>query len=203
MLVIDSPWIAGSWFAASRIGYVLFVALALRAEEERGATEPRDEAWDVFRRRAAWIMDNDAIAFVAFCIVTAGTFQPPLPWSLTLAAGAVLTAVGAFAKVWANASLAPGSFYWRNFFRPPEPHTLTAKGPYRWIRNPMYTVGYAHTYGIALAFQSPPGLVASAFSQAMILALHFLVEEPHLERIRMLAEAKAAENVPQPPAAMT
>src|ERR1051325_5449318 len=56
-------------------------------------------------------------------------------------------------------------------------------GPYRWLRNPMYTVGYVQTYGLALLVASLPGLVAAVFSQGAIVAFYRLVERPHYQRL--------------------
>src|SRR5205823_10694441 len=59
----------------------------------------------------------------------------------------------------------------------------TIAGPYRWLRNPMYTVGYLQTYGLALLVASLPGLVAAVFSQGAIVAFYRLVERPHYQRL--------------------
>ena len=184
---IDLPWLAVVWFAASRVAYVGYVGVSLRAQELRGppvAEGAEDGAWPRFSTRASWLMDNDAIAFVALCVVTAGTVAPSMPWSVAIVVGGVLVLLGSGVKIWANASLSPGSYHWRNFFIAPAPHTLVASGPYRWVSNPMYTIGYAHLYGVALAMKSLPGLAAAVGAQASILLLHLLVERPHLHRLR-------------------
>ena len=71
--------------------------------------------------------------------------------------------------------------HWRNFFVHEE-KTFSASGPYKLFANPMYTLGYAHAYGVALAWLSFPGLLAAAFAQATILALNALIEQPHFRR---------------------
>lgn len=180
-----SAWLAASWFVASRLAYVLFVGTALRAEDRRDDRgEGRGAAWERFSARASWLMDNDAVAFVALCLVTAGVFPPGIPWTATVVAGFLLCVVGVGVKVLAAASLPVGSYHWRDFFLLPESRTLLAPGLYRWVSNPMYTLGYAHVYGLALALRSWPGLAAGAFAQASILLLLVLVELPHLRRHR-------------------
>jgi hypothetical protein len=47
----------------------------------------------------------------------------------------------------------------------------------------MYTIGYLHTYGLALMLRSFPGLIASAFAQLAILTFYRIVEKPHFERL--------------------
>jgi protein-S-isoprenylcysteine O-methyltransferase Ste14 len=128
-------------------------------------------------------MDNDAVAFGAMCLVTRDTFPLPEPRWAAVAAGALLCVAGVGVKVWAKLSLAEGGYLWRNFFLPREHERVSARGPYRWFANPMYTVGYAHAYGFALALGSAPGLAGAAFAQAAILLLNALVETPQVERM--------------------
>ena len=71
------------------------------------------------------------------------------------------------------------AYYWYNFFAVPTSPPPPAGGPYRVLRNPMYTVGYLPSYGLALATASLPGLVAAAFDHAAILAFFYMVEQPH------------------------
>lgn len=171
------------WFAASRIAYVLYVGLTLAWVARHGPASLREgpeKAWLRFRSISSWLMDNDAVAFGALCVVSLDSFAPVVPRWVPVAAGAVLFAVGVGVKTWAAASLDSGAYHWRNFFVPRKEGGLSAAGPYRWLKNPMYTLGYAHAYGFALAFCSGPGLLAAAFAQALMLTLNQLVERPHL-----------------------
>src|SRR2546429_551970 len=56
-------------------------------------------------------------------------------------------------------------------------------GPYRFLRNPMYTVGYLQTYGFALVTRSWPGLAAALIDHVAILLFYQLVEKPHFEKV--------------------
>lgn len=175
--------IGALWFAASRLAYVLYVGLTLAWVARHGPARLRggpESAWRRFRTISSWLMDNDAVAFGALCIVSLDSLPLDMPRWVPVAAGAVLFAVGVGVKTWAAASLDPGAYHWRNFFVPRKEDGLSAAGPYRWLRNPMYTVGYAHAYGFALALCSGPGLLAAAFAQALMLTLNELVERPHL-----------------------
>lgn len=186
VVVVDSVPLAVGWFVASRLAYVLFVGLSLRAETRHGSLSRRggpEKAWRRFSVRASWLMDNDAIAIAALCLVTAGTLAAPFPFWATAVAGLGLVVLGVGVKVWATSSLAPGSWHWRDFFIPSEDAAASAVGPYRFISNPMYTVGYAHAYGIALFFRSVHGIAAAAFAQATILLLLHAVERPHFGRM--------------------
>ncbi|NOT10196.1 MAG: hypothetical protein HOP28_18535 [Gemmatimonadales bacterium] len=128
---------------------------------------------------AAFLMNNDALSFVVLCLATRDTFPSPLPVPVAIAGGALLIAAGLGVKLWAASALGPAAYYWGNFFRDEPAVAPSLTGPYRWLDNPMYTVGYLHAYGFALATQSVPGLFAAVFDQAAILAFHYLVERPH------------------------
>ena len=173
--------IALGYSVLSRLAYVLYIGLALR----RADAEPVSSgaaAHARFRRRAAFLMYHDGVAFVAVCILTRGTIELPLPlvWRL---AGAALVAVGVGVKLWAAATLGADGYYWRDFFEREIRPVPTIAGPYRWLRNPMYTVGYLQTYGVALLVASAPGLAAAVFSQGAIVAFYRLVERPHYQRL--------------------
>jgi protein-S-isoprenylcysteine O-methyltransferase Ste14 len=178
--------LAEVWFVASRLAYVLFVGLSLQAESRRGALSRHGgpaAAWPRFRERASRLMVGDAVAFGALCVAARGTVVVPGPVWLGPAAGVVLVLLGIGTKIWATATLAEGSFYWRDFFVPPENRSRSAGGPYRWLSNPMYSLGYAHAYGLAVLTRSGPGLAGAVFAQAAILSLAVLVERPHVRRL--------------------
>ena len=162
----------------SRLAYVLFVGWTLRRDENAG-----DEAFRRFRRRAAWIMNHDGFAFILLCVVTRDTWTLPFSPTLTIAAGAALGLIGVGAKVWAARTLGGDAYYWRNFFVPESGTGPASAGPYRFISNPMYTVGYLQTYGLALILRSFPGIIAAGFSQAAILVFYLAVERPHFRRL--------------------
>jgi protein-S-isoprenylcysteine O-methyltransferase Ste14 len=165
----------------SRLAYVLYIGLALRHADAdpamRGAA-----AYARFRRRAAVLMYHDGVAFIVVCVLTRGTLDLPLPLAWRVA-GVALVALGVAVKLWAAATLGADGYYWRDFFELETRPAPTIAGPYRWLRNPMYTVGYVQTYGLALLVASLPGLVAAVFSQGAIVAFYRLVERPHYQRL--------------------
>jgi protein-S-isoprenylcysteine O-methyltransferase Ste14 len=163
----------------SRLAYVVFVGWVLRRQERgRPVMEfPR------FRTLAAVAMNNDAVAFTLLCLTTRGTLELALPPAAALVAGAVLVIVGLGTKLWAARTLGGGAYYWHNFFAPEDSKGPVTSGPYRFASNPMYTIGYLQTYGLALMTRSMPGLIAAVFSQAAILAFYLIVEKPHFTRL--------------------
>ena len=184
ILAWGSAAIAIAWFAVSRITYIGFAAVSLKRAprpEDAMPLDVREKSWRRFRDRASWLMDNDAVALCTLIVATRGTFDVGMPWWVAIVSGVGLCIVGISVKLWAGAHLPEGSYHWRNFFVHEET-TFSASGPYKLFANPMYTLGYAHAYGVALAWLSFPGLLASAFAQATILALNALIEQPHFRR---------------------
>lgn len=182
-------WAALGYAILSRLTYVIYVGLALKGEEQGRIftrREGREAGFRRFRRTASRVMTNDGVAFIAACVFGWGTL--PVGGAaarlIAAAAGVVLVIVGVGTKLWARATLGPDAYYWANFFTEGPEVTAARTGPYRFLRNPMYTVGYLHTYGLALVTASVPGLIAAAFDQAAILAFYQLVEKPHFNRHR-------------------
>jgi protein-S-isoprenylcysteine O-methyltransferase Ste14 len=196
-----SAALAEGWFVLSRLAYVGFVAVSLRAVSRARSPDglrDADARWQRFAARASHVMFGDAIAFCALCVVTRGTIPAAGPTWLAPALGGIFLVLGVGTKVWATAHLEKGSFYWRDFFVPHEERVHSASGPYRWLANPMYTVGYAHTYGLALLLASGPGLLGAAFAQVMIVLLATLVERPHVRRFRREPDVWLGEQASDP-----
>jgi protein-S-isoprenylcysteine O-methyltransferase Ste14 len=128
-----------------------------------------------------------ATLFIAFLLV----YLPArmLSWSgvnrpatigLAQISGAVLVAAGAVIALWCVASFVslgkgtPAPF--------DAPRQLVVRGPYRFVRNPMYIGATVALAGAALYYRS---MAILAYSAAFILACHLFVilyEEPTLRR---------------------
>lgn len=177
--------IALGYHLASRLAYVIGIGVAL-TQQKRSQRFTRhagvEAGYRRFRRLAAIVMNNDALSFVILCLVTRGTLGPVLPSGVLLGIGLALILLGAGTKLWAAAALAPGAYHWHDVFEPSAFLALEPQGPYRLLKNPMYTVGYLHAYGFALVTGSWLGLLAAGFDQAAILTFHQLVEKPHVIR---------------------
>ena len=168
----------------SRLAYVFYVGYALRSQERTGLFTRRwgpEGGFRRFRRIAAFVMNNDGVSFAILCMVTWDSLTLPPLRSALIAVGAFLMVLGGLTKFWAAATLGERAYYWHNFFTT-ESAPLNTRGPYRFLKNPMYTVGYLPLYGLALFTMSLPGLLAAAFDQAAILAFYHGVEKPHFYR---------------------
>jgi protein-S-isoprenylcysteine O-methyltransferase Ste14 len=171
-----------AYHVASRLAYVLYVGLTLSRQRRTGHLTRRygaEAGFRRFRRTAAILMYNDGVSFVALCVLSRGTPGIAQPSAAAVAVGVVLVLVGVATKLWAAATLGMDAYYWRNFFTPPVAVVPASTGPYRFLRNPMYTVGYLQTYGLALLVGSRLGLIAALLDQAAILAFYEWVEKPH------------------------
>ena len=131
-----------------------------------------------FRSIASTLMNLDAVLFIVVCVVTRATLDTPWPTIVRVAIGVVGIVIGVGVKLWARRALGPDLYYWRNFFVPEE-HNSQPRGPYKYLDNPMYTIGYLHAFGLALVFDSAPGLVLAAFMQFAVLVFYRIVERPH------------------------
>lgn len=180
------PIAAFAYAIISRLAYVLFVGITLR-REDRESTYTRAfgpvEGFRRFRRSAAFVMYNDAFALILLCVLTRETLALPVSATVSFIVGAVLAVVGLGAKLWAARTLGFSAYYWHNFFEPENARGPVSSGPYRYFANPMYTVGYLPTYGIALITRSLPGMIAAAFAHTAILVFYLLVEKPHFKRL--------------------
>lgn len=178
--------VACGYWLASRLAYVLVVGIALRQQERHEILTRRhgvEGGFRRFRRVASILMLNDGAAFILLCVVTRDTLALDVSRAAVIALGAALVLLGVAVKLWAAATLGGKAYYWYNFFEPASARGPVLAGPYRFLANPMYTVGYLQTYGLALITGSLPGLAAAAFGQAAILVFYRAVERPHFQRL--------------------
>ena len=175
-----------AYHLASRLAYVIGVGTALTLQKRRQwFTRQRGVAAGYlrFRRIAATLMNNDAVSFVLMCWVTRRTLAIPVPPALLVGVGLAGIALGISLKLWARWGLGSEGYHWHDFFEPGATAPKAPPGPYRYLKNPMYTVGYLHAYGLALALGSLPGLILAGFAQLAILAFYHLVEKPHFKQL--------------------
>ena len=183
-------WAVFAAHLAARLTYVGYVWIGLTRQQSDGWWTRRwgtEGGFGRFRRGAAIIMTIDAVSFVVVCLAGWGTLPALLPRVPAIAIGAVLVLVGVGTKLWAAAAVGDRVYYWNDFFTPTTPVVPVTTGPYRYLSNPMYTVGYLQTYGLALIAGSLAGLVASVCDQAAILLFYWRVERRHFERVTQRA----------------
>jgi protein-S-isoprenylcysteine O-methyltransferase Ste14 len=122
-------------------------------------------------------------------------WERAVPAPAVLAAGVTLFAVGLLVKLWATLTVGVDVYFFRDMFlgRP-----LTAacdSGPYRFLHNPMYSVGQLQGYGYALLNGSIPGVAAAASGHLLIYAFYAVAERPFVRSNYI--EPRPAETVVQ------
>ncbi|HYV98547.1 MAG TPA: methyltransferase [Gemmatimonadaceae bacterium] len=178
----------------ARLAYVVWVGYTLKMQDKEQRYTTRygvEGAFLRFRTISNWLMLWDSAAFIALNLLTIDTMHLPVPRLLLATAGVVIALIGLGVKVWATRTLGPQSYHWHNFFVPKVPTRPNPPGPYKYLSNPMYGVGYLQTYGLALLCSSWYGLIASGFMQLSIYAFNDLVETPHYLALLRTGEHKA------------
>jgi protein-S-isoprenylcysteine O-methyltransferase Ste14 len=91
--------------------------------------------------------------------------------------GLALSVIGLAALVWSQSSMGESL---RIGVDPSERTALVTSGPFRWVRNPIYSAMFVYAGGVALLVPNTAGFVALG-ALALALELHVrLVEEPYL-----------------------
>ena len=108
------------------------------------------------------------------------------------AAGVALFGAGVLIKLWATLTVGIDIYFFRDMFlrRPIAPASFD--GPYRFLRNPMYSLGQLQGYGYALLYLSFPGLVAAAAGQLLVYVFYWAAEGPFVRRVYGPREAADA-----------
>lgn len=105
----------------------------------------------------------------------AGLAHPAVQW-----AGGLFYLAGVAGTLWAQFAMGES---WRIGVDPGARTALVAAGPFRWVRNPIYTAMSLATVGLALVVPNVVSLLAVA---ALAVAFEIqvrLVEEPYLSRV--------------------
>lgn len=166
-----------------RLAYFLYLSKSL-LEAKAGAGGLL--RYSVFKRRISTLQTLDGIAFIAACIISSKTIDPGIGVRYTILAGALLIVIGIGTKAWAVSCLGLESYTWRNFFVPDLNFVPSRSGPYRWFKDPMYTIGYLHVYGISLVALSVPGMILGVFMQGGMLVVGHTIEKSHLSDLELV-----------------
>ncbi|HJO09528.1 MAG TPA: methyltransferase, partial [Verrucomicrobiota bacterium] len=110
----------------------------------------------------------------------AGFFQlyPLLKWGLV----GLLVVAGFGIKIWSTWIVGIDTYFFRDLFLEQAHGEFTAKGPYKWLANPMYGVGNLHIYCFPLVTGSTFGLWFALGCHVSIYAFYFIVEKPFIRR---------------------
>ncbi len=127
------------------------------------------------------------LALAAPVLVLAGVLTPVAVPAAVLVAGLLVALGGLVLTVLAQRAMGRS---WRIGVDESERTELVARGPFRWVRNPIFTGMVAVTAGVALLV---PTAVAALGCLCLAVAVHLQVrmaEEPYLERVHGAAYAR-------------
>jgi len=159
-------WLQRRWTGASGL-----VGVRPDAEGRRGAAAV-----------AAGILFGAAFAGMAAApiLAMASVVRPvAINGGWAVVGGSCLLAAGGAGVLWAQFTMGPA---WRIGVDPGERTDLVTAGPFRWVRNPIYSSMILFDAGIALLV---PSVIAIAAVLALVVAIEVqvrLVEEPYLLR---------------------
>ncbi|MEU0108432.1 isoprenylcysteine carboxylmethyltransferase family protein [Streptomyces sp. NPDC006251] len=117
---------------------------------------------------------------------------PVLDWPGLRVAGAVLAVLGIVAVIGAQNTMGAS---WRNDVDPTERTDLVTHGPFRLIRNPIYTAALAWAVGLALLVPNPLALSGLVLLWLGLELQVRNVEEPYLQRVHGPAYQQYAAQV--------
>ena len=106
----------------------------------------------------------------------------PLPAVLKWSLFVLLTVAGLGIKFWATWIVGVNTYYFRDLFLEKSHGHYTARGPYKWLANPMYGVGNFHAYGPALITGSLFGFWFALACHIGIYAFYLFIERLFIKR---------------------
>lgn len=128
----------------------------------------------------ATLFISSLLVFLPGRILARSGVTPPASFGAVGWAGAALTCVGGALAVWCIGTFVVLGKGTPAPFDPPR--RLVIRGPYRFVRNPMYVGAFLALAGVAVVYRS---LAVFGYATGLLLALHAFVvtyEEPTLRR---------------------
>lgn len=193
LLSIAAAWVVQRGAPEASLGYFAFawlfyyagntLVLATSLRHRWRARWGDERAYRWYEALVGLMFLNQGLALGAISEVGAG-LEPSLTASSAVSAISLLLVASGFAvKVWATLHAGLDIYYYRDMFlgRPVDAYVVT--GPYRWFRNPMYSVGNLQSYGLALLHWSVVGLFGAALFHASIYAFYLMAERPAVREL--------------------
>ncbi len=139
--------------------------------------------WLLFRRIVDLILMCDFVSYILFALACAHKpeHEPVMSTIIRWTVGPGLFLFNLWVKLDAHRVVKDFAWYWGDFFFLID-QELTFDGVFEMAPHPMYSIGYAGYYGIAMMAGSLPVLYISIVAHAAQFAFLWLVESPHIER---------------------
>jgi protein-S-isoprenylcysteine O-methyltransferase Ste14 len=181
VLITSANWrLTLPYFFLTLVFYYGGNAVILRSDIPNRAIARLGEerAFRAYETVAGLMFLNQGLGVGCMAALHVPRWEQAMPAPFVLAAGVALFVVGLVVKLSATLTVGVDAYYFRDMFlgRPLAPACYD--GPYRFLRNPMYSVGQLQGYGYALLYGSLPGLAAAAAGHLLIYAFYVVAERP-------------------------
>lgn len=139
-----------------------------------------DRAWLLFQMILGLMFFNvgTGMSAAALHLQDAFTLSPVLMWSLLIP----MFIIGFGIKYWSTWVIGIDVYYYKDLFHEKSHGEWTESGPYRWLNNPMYGIGYLHSYCLGIMFGSTWGLAYAAVCHLSIYVFYQFTEKPFIIR---------------------
>jgi protein-S-isoprenylcysteine O-methyltransferase Ste14 len=189
VLIARADWrLTVPYFLFTLLFYYGGNALILRSDLPNRAIAHfgEERAFRAYETLAGLMFLNQGLGVGCMAALHVPGLEQAVPGPLFLAAGVALFVVGLLVKLWATLTVGVDVYFFRDMFlgRPLAP--ACDGGPYRFMRNPMYSVGQLQGYGYALLFGSLPGVLAAATGHVLIYAFYLAAERPFVRSTYIL-----------------
>lgn len=91
--------------------------------------------------------------------------------------------IGFFIKTWAAKVVSVDIYYWKDMFLGRKISDFVVKGPYKFVKNPMYGLGLLQSYGVAIWYMSYQGLIVAVIYQLLIFSFYFIQEKQFIKKV--------------------
>ncbi len=146
-------------------------------------------AFRAYETLAGLMFLNQGLGVGCMAALHVPRWEEVVPPPLVLGAGLALFATGLVVKLWATLTVGVDVYFFRDMFLGRPLPAACDGGPYRFLRNPMYSVGQLQGYGYALLYGSLPGVVAAAAGHLLIYAFYIVAERPFVRNNYAMSRA--------------
>jgi len=137
-----------------------------------------ERAWLYFQMILGLMFFNVGTGFYVAALHLQGAFSlsPTLMWALVIP----MFIIGFGIKYWATLVIGIDVYYYKDLFHEKSHGEWTEAGPYKWLGNPMYGIGYLHSYCLGIMLGSEWGLVYAAICHLSIFVFYRIAEKPFI-----------------------
>ncbi len=192
VLIARADWrLTVPYFLFTLVFYYGGNALILRSDLPVYAVARLGEerAFRAYETVAGLMFLNQGLGVGCMAALHAPRWEQMLPPPLLLVAGVVLFVVGFVVKLWATLTVGVDVYFFRDMFLGRPLGMACDGGPYRFLRNPMYSMGQLQGYGYAVLHGSLPGLIAAAAGHVLIYAFYVVAERPFVRSTYIMPRA--------------